>query len=156
MEFERELSLESYLFDGYNEPLEGYQRMRYPQSHTRSGKRVVILSLDWSSHYRVSWLDLERHWFREKWKMSQCSLLGRKCSTRNTRIGYHHHHHHHHIQPLLVHCRTKAIPNILHLSLSDVSELQLGPANALISSLHLTLCLPDFSYHSWVATLLLS
>ncbi len=53
-----------------------------------------------------------------------------------------HHHHHHHIQPLLVHYRTKAFHNILHLSLSDVSELQLGPMNALISSLHLTLCLP--------------
>ncbi len=48
-------------------------------------------------------------------------------------------HHQHYIQPLLVHCRTQAFPHILHLSLSDFSELQLGPANALISSLHLTL-----------------
>ncbi len=55
-----------------------------------------------------------------------------------------HNHHHHHIQPLLVHCRTNAFPNILHLSLSVVSELQLVPSNALISSLHVTLCLPRF------------
>ncbi len=46
----------------------------------------------------------------------------------------------HHHQSLLIHCRTEASPNILHLSLSHASVLHPAPENALSPSLHLVLC----------------
>lgn len=45
-----------------------------------------------------------------------------------------HHHHYHHLQPLLIHCRTQAFPNVLHISL-ELAYSSLLLRMLLISSL---------------------
>lgn len=62
-------------------------------------------------------------------------------------------HYHHHFHPLVVYCRTTSFPNTSSLSVPEV-KLQVDPGNALLSSLHLILCLPLF-YSAWAVTVLL-
>uniref|UniRef100_A0A023FDX8 Putative secreted protein n=1 Tax=Amblyomma cajennense TaxID=34607 RepID=A0A023FDX8_AMBCJ len=69
-------------------------------------------------------------------------LLATICSAASRVVSYNLSFAYHHHQPDYTHCRAKASPMSLQLTLSFVSCRHCIPANFLISSAHLTFCRP--------------